>query len=153
MTEPVWQSEAGARPDAEVLDSTPTGAEEAVAFATPEERYSHELHNRKLELENRQFERDMDNREAFADRAYSITITWITFILVLTAAQFFLGKSQYSGLSEKGFIVVITTTTASMFGFWVLVGRYLFHRGQSGESALPGIGAKKTPMRKTRTKR
>lgn len=30
------------------------------------------------------------------------------------------------GLDDPQFITVVTTTTASVFGFWFLVGRYLF---------------------------
>ena len=67
----------------------------------------------------------MGERKRYADNAYGITQAWIGFLIVVTIAQFSL-KPIGLGLSEAAFITVFTTTTASIFGFWVLVGRYLF---------------------------
>lgn len=100
------------------LDETPSGKEEAYQFSTPEEKQKH--------LELASYKQDMTERKCFADRAYGITQTWIGFLIVITISQMLL-KSIKMGLSENEFIVVFTTTTASVFGFWVLVGRYLFN--------------------------
>ena len=125
------------------LEPTPTSDEEEAAyFLTPEERESHRLMNAKLDLENKQFERDMTNREGFAEKAYSVTAGWLGFLVILTLAQFVIAKNWQAGLTEKEFIVVITTTTASVFGFWLLVGQYLFHR--------PAVAAAKNKMPKLR---
>jgi hypothetical protein len=35
------------------------------------------------------------------------------------------------GLDTAEFVAIVTTTTASIFGFWWLVGRYLFSTGAS----------------------
>lgn len=67
----------------------------------------------------------MGERKRYADNAYGITQTWIGFLIVITIAQFSL-KPLDMGLSDAAFITVFTTTTASIFGFWLLVGQYLF---------------------------
>jgi hypothetical protein len=100
------------------LDETPSGKEEALQFSNPEEKQKH--------LELASYKQDMTESKCFADRAYGITQTWVGFLIVVTIAQMLL-KDVKMGLSENEFIVVFTTTTASVFGFWVLVGRYLFN--------------------------
>lgn len=73
----------------------------------------------------------LSHREKFAEHAYGITQTWIGFLIVLTICQFFLKKFGY-GLDYKEFIAVFTTTTAAVFGFGILVGKFLFPtNGQS----------------------
>jgi hypothetical protein len=70
---------------------------------------------------------DMGERIRYASHAYGITQTWIGFLIVITIAQFSL-KPLGFGLSEAVFITVFTTTTASVFGFCLLVGQYLFRK-------------------------
>lgn len=60
---------------------------------------------------------DMSERIFYADRA---------FLVALTFAQM-LASIWEHGLSDAQFVTVVTTTTASVFGFWLLVGNYL-HR-------------------------
>lgn len=69
----------------------------------------------------------MGERIRYASNAYGITQSWIGFLMVLTLAQFSLAPIKL-GLSEAAFITVFTTTTASVFGFWLLVGQYLFRK-------------------------
>lgn len=115
------------------LDPSPTSSEEEKAlFLNAEQRRQYQLLNRKRELENQQFERDVGNREQFAERAYGLTQSWIGFLFVLTICQFSL-KGMLPGLSDTEFITVFTTTTASVFGFWILVGRYLFKPHDAAE--------------------
>ena len=61
----------------------------------------------------------------YANNAYGITQAWIGFLMVLTFAQLTL-KPLHIGLASAEFITVFTTTTAAVFGFWLLVGQYLF---------------------------
>lgn len=68
----------------------------------------------------------MKERIRYANNAYGITQAWIGFLIVITIMQFSL-KPLGMGLSDAAFITVFTTTTASIFGFWLLVGRYLFN--------------------------
>ncbi len=50
---------------------------------------------------------------------------WVTFLISVTIFQMLL-RIFGTGLHDGEFIAVVTTTTASVFGFWWLVGRYLF---------------------------
>lgn len=100
------------------VDRTPTAEEEATeTFANAEERAKH--------IRNQSDLQDMTERRRYAEYAYGITQAWIGFLIVLTICQFSL-KPLDMGLGHDEFIVVFTTTTASVFGFWLLVGRYLF---------------------------
>lgn len=65
------------------------------------------------------------HREKFAEHAYGITQTWVGFLIVITLAQFLLKPIGF-GLDYKEFIAVFTTTTAAVFGFGLLVGKFLF---------------------------
>jgi hypothetical protein len=99
------------------LDRTPTGGEETEFFLNEAERAA--------KIANDSNHQDMGERKRYADNAYGITQAWIGFLIVMTIAQFSL-KPIGMGLSESAFITVFTTTTASIFGFWLLVGNYLF---------------------------
>lgn len=100
------------------IDSTPSPQEEANFFA----------HDAKAkQLANESDEQDMRERIRYANHAYGITQSWIGFLMVMTLAQFSL-KPLGLGLDPSVFIAVFTTTTAAVFGFWLLVGQYLFHR-------------------------
>ena len=115
------------------LDPSPTSSEEEKGlFLNAEQLRQYRLLNRRRELENQQFERDVGNREQFAERAYGLTQSWIGFLFVLTVCQFSL-KGTLPGLTDTEFITVFTTTTASVFGFWILVGRYLFKPNDPAE--------------------
>ena len=68
-----------------------------------------------------------DNAESriYAERAYNIVFIWIVFLFAIILMQFFMKKLGY-GLEREEFIAVVGSLTASMFGFWYLVGRHLF---------------------------
>lgn len=89
-----------------------------------------EAHARQLEgEEHRQI---LDHRHRFSEISYGIMQAWVGFLIVLTMAQFTLkGLGLGMGLDEAEFIAVITTTTASVFGFGLLVGNFLFPKGGS----------------------
>lgn len=76
-------------------------------------------------IRNKSDKQDMKERKRYADNAYAITQAWIGFLMVMTLAQICLSPVKL-GLSDPAFITVFTTTTASVFGFWLLVGNYLF---------------------------
>lgn len=101
------------------LDRTPTGKEEFDFFSSEEER------GRKLRNDSE--EQDMGHRAKFAEHAYKITEAWVGFLILISIGQFAC-KPIGLGLGTTEFVTVVTTTTASVFGFWLLVGRYLFHR-------------------------
>lgn len=101
------------------LDKDPTSSEETEFFKNEADRAA--------KLANDSNHQDMSERKRYADNAYSITQSWIGFLMVLTLAQFSL-RSINMGLTDTAFIAVFTTTTASVFGFWLLVGQYLFRK-------------------------
>jgi hypothetical protein len=80
---------------------------------------------RKWHLRNESNEQNMRERIRYANNAYGITQAWVGFLIVLTIMEFSLKPFGY-GLGQTEFVTVFTTTTASIFGFWLLVGRYLF---------------------------
>lgn len=95
-------------------------SEESEIFMNPDDRLKH--------LHNESFSQDIEERRKFAKRSFWLTCVWVGFIMVCTLAQFglnFFGK----GLDSAQFIAILTTTSASVFGFWLLVGRYLFGAG------------------------
>ncbi|TFW12121.1 hypothetical protein EGY25_08710 [Brevundimonas intermedia] len=82
------------------------------------------------ELEGREHTQILEHRDRFSEISYGIMQAWVGFLIVLTLAQFSL-KPLGMGLETPEFIAVITTTTASVFGFGLLVGNFLFPRGGS----------------------
>lgn len=99
------------------LDRNPDPEREMLRFETPEEREKH--------LRNINLEQDINERRKFASRSFRLTYVWIIFIIISTIAQFVL-NAMHRGLPVPDFIALITTTSATVFGFWLLVGRYLF---------------------------
>lgn len=101
------------------VDRTPTAEEETEIFRNERER--------EAKIKNDSDLQDMGERIRYASNAYGITQAWIGFLIVLTIAQMAL-KPIGLGLETAAFITVFTTTTASIFGFWLLVGQYLFRK-------------------------
>jgi hypothetical protein len=105
-----------------ILDDDPTQEEEEQAFSstsyptTPQD-----------ELNYKSQDQDIKERKKFADRAYEITQLWIWFLVATTIAQFIFGKSTHWGLDNTTFNIIFTSATASVFGYWSLVGKYLFN--------------------------
>jgi hypothetical protein len=99
------------------LDKNPNPEREVLRFETPEEREKH--------LRNVNLEQDINERRKFASRSFRLTYVWIIFIILSTITQFILNAIG-RGLPVPDFIALITTTSATVFGFWLLVGRYLF---------------------------
>lgn len=104
-----------------LIDTTPTGREEErFLFETP---VSDPRDLNDVILRERM--QNMGERIVFADRAFLIAFVWVVFLIVLPFAQMIFSIWGH-GLTDPQFVTVITTTTASVFGFWYLVGRYLF---------------------------
>jgi len=80
---------------------------------------------RKKKLLNDGIAQDNTQRLDYAEKAYGLVQTWVGFLIVLVCAQFSL-KGIGFGLDKEEFIAVILSLSASVFGFWLLVGRYLF---------------------------
>lgn len=82
---------------------------------------------RQQKLQNDSDEQDMGERKRYANHAYAITQAWVGFLIVVTIAQMAL-KPLGMDLETPEYITFVTTTTASVFGFWLLVGNYLFRK-------------------------
>lgn len=84
-----------------------------------------------IDLDRREREQVLKHRETFAENAYGYTQAWIGFLIVITIAQMII-KPLGFGLGQAEFITVFTTTTASVFGFALLVGNFLFSKNKPG---------------------
>ena len=105
-----------------VLDRTPTGdEEEAYLFDNPVEEQI-DLNDK---LDHAERIQDMAERKKFASRAFAVTVVWVLFLIALPFVQMFFSIWGI-GLTDAQFVTVVTTTTTAVFGFWLLVGRYLF---------------------------
>lgn len=147
MTKPPTKSRkppwAGTLPEIK-LDETPSGKEEEGFFADSMDDAL--LHSQNLQ--NWQFRQDIANRKRYSGRAFWIAICWLAFVVVLTGLQFYSDPIAHSfcppppagaptaaqecarkaGLGATEFAAVMGSTTITVLGFWLLVGRYLFHR-------------------------
>lgn len=105
-----------------LLDFSPTGEEEEANLFNEGVTDPSDLN----EVILKERVQDMSERIFYADRAFLVTMVWVVFLVILTFAQMTVSFWD-KGLSDAQFITVVTTTTASVFGFWLLVGNYL-HR-------------------------
>jgi len=75
-------------------------------------------------LRNQDFHNDMAEKRRFARHAYLLNIAWILFLFAVTLLQ---GTRAFGfRLDEWGFRIIFVSTSASVFGFAYLVGKYLF---------------------------
>lgn len=126
------------------MDSTEPQPEETVSPGeiisvapnpTPEKEEKSEFSdpdNHRKRLSNRQTEQNINERKKYASNSSRLAICWAAFLIIVVIAQF-VARWFGSGLHSEEFIAVVTTTTASVFGFWYLVGRYLFPKEGSGD--------------------
>jgi hypothetical protein len=103
----------------ETLSSNPTGEAELQNIFQSEQEKQRALANQSLA-------QDINERKRYARRSYKITKIWVWFLIGISMLQFVAKVWLGRGLETAEFIAVITSTTASVFGFWLLVGRYLF---------------------------
>jgi len=101
---------------------------------------------RKKKILNDGLAQDNDLRFDYAEKAYSLVQTWVGFTIVLICCQFGLKRFGFY-LEKEEFIAVVISLTGTMFGFWMLVGRYLFPNGgtRPNNSKSPKSKKTKTP--------
>lgn len=102
------------------LSTAPSGEAER------EDLFTSESEKERLRLYNISFQQDIDERKRYARRAYKITKIWVWFLIGLSTFHLFCKVVWGRGFEATEFMTVVTTTTGSVFGFWWLVGRYLF---------------------------
>ena len=118
----LWRPKPATK-DEILLDLTPTGKEEEDnLYGSGGVSDPRDLN----EMVIRERLQDMSERIFYADRAFLMACLWVGFIIILTLIQMLMSIWD-NGLTDAQFVTVVTTTTASVFGFWMLVGRYL-HR-------------------------
>jgi len=116
---PPWQTpEPVAAKEIINIDPNPTPEREA-------DKDFSDLDRSRRKLSNKQYEQNIRERKRYGLYAYRITRTWVGALIFFVFAQMFL-KLFNAGLAPEEFITLVTTTTASVFGFWWLVGKYLF---------------------------
>jgi hypothetical protein len=108
-----------------VVDQNPTPEKEAKTDFS-----DHESHRRLLS--NIQIAQNIGERKKYGRYSLILAISWLIFLIMVVIAQF-AARLYGAGLHPEEFIAVVTTTTASVFGFWYLVGRYLFPKEGSGD--------------------
>lgn len=73
-----------------------------------------------------------DQRRRYARNTFWLTVTWITLVILIVAAnglklRIFGEWRQLLSLSDAVVITLISTTTLNVFGFFLLVMKYLFN--------------------------
>ena len=91
-----------------------------------------ELERKALELkllkaQIRKFEDDNEGRKEFSRNIFAVTVVWM-FLVLLIIIQCANGKWH---LSDSVLIALITTTTATVIGIFIIVANYLFNREKS----------------------
>lgn len=116
---PPWQVPEPAQA-AEIINIDPNPTPEREA-----EKDFSDLDLSRKKLSNKQYEQNIRERKRYGLYAYRITRTWVRALIFFVFAQMAL-RMFGAGLEASEFITLVTTTTASVFGFWWLVGKYLF---------------------------
>ncbi|HEX8314815.1 MAG TPA: hypothetical protein VF609_07480 [Flavisolibacter sp.] len=114
--------------------STIVNSDEAISEEKQEldEGRIHELQKKALELQLlkaqiRKFEDDNEGRREFSRSIFLVTVIWM-FLVLMIVLQCARGKW---GLSDSVLIALITTTTATVIGIFIIVANYLFNRDKS----------------------
>lgn len=84
---------------------------------------------RKLNEELKDLKQDRDERKSYASKLYWLVLVWLVVILLIIifqGLQSLPGTHFYFKLSDKVLITLITTTTANVAAFFLVVVRYLF---------------------------
>lgn len=98
---------------------------------SPDPYSSQELQNnelRRLSEELKDLRQDRDERKSYASKLYWLVLMWLTIILLIVILQ----GLKVSGLrltfqlNDAVLVTLITTTTANVAAFFLVVVRYLF---------------------------
>lgn len=94
---------------------------------SPDPYSSQELQNnelRKLAEELKDLRQDRDERKSYASKLYWLVLIWLVVILFILVLQ---GLRKFSfQLSDVVLVTLITTTTANVAAFFLVVVQYLF---------------------------
>lgn len=98
---------------------------------SPDPFSSQELQNnelRKLGEELKDLRQDRDERKSYASKLYWLVLTWLTVILTIVVMQGLkVPEIRFTfQLNDVVLVTLITTTTANVAAFFLVVVRYLF---------------------------
>lgn len=82
---------------------------------------------RKLTAEADKMVQDNQGRRAFSRNIFTVTIVWLAFVVLVVI---FCASGKWK-LSDAVLIALITTTTATVIGIFLIVANYLFNRDKS----------------------
>lgn len=109
------------------VDRSPTAFEEFQAFDQPTIYDPAEWPDPEVQarlLKNADYRNDILEKKKFAKHAYRLNRIWIFFLIGVTVLQ---GTHLFGFHVDRwGFRTIFVSTTASVFGFALLVGKYLF---------------------------
>lgn len=115
-------------------EGTAVNSEEAIREEKQEleEERIHELQKKALELQLltaqiRKFEDDNEGRREFSRSIFIVTVIWM-FLVLMVVVQ--CARAKWA-LSDSVLIALITTTTATVIGIFIIVANYLFNREKS----------------------
>lgn len=98
------------------IPRTPSASEEQKIFLLDAEKKRYQNHDLKS---------DIRLKRSYFSVTRKITRYWVCFIILASASQF-VARWFNQGWEAPEFIALITTTTATLVGFWAIVGAYLF---------------------------
>ncbi len=82
------------------------------------------LDHEQKKLKLAQFKQDIDERKIYAHRIFKLVVGWLGFVGIML---WFNGFSRFNfHLSNNVLIALITTSTASVIGIFIIVAKYLF---------------------------
>lgn len=90
-----------------------------------EQKQQQEL--RKITAEADKMVQDNQGRRAFSRNIFTVTIVWLAFVMVVVVQC----ARKLWELSDAVLIALITTTTATVIGIFLIVANYLFNRDKS----------------------
>ena len=106
------------------LFANPKGDIENFLFSKPDDLIASDSDKTRKILDNINYSSDIKAKRRFAKFSYWIACVWLTGLFLVVACQGF--KIKGFSLEDKGFIAIVTSTTASLLGFSYIVGKYLF---------------------------
>ena len=90
-----------------------------------ESKETFSLEDEHKKYKNHDLRSDIKLKRSYFSQTRKITKNWVCFIICAASLQF-VARLFGRGLEAAEFIALITTTTATLVGFWAIVGAYLF---------------------------
>jgi magnesium-transporting ATPase (P-type) len=140
------------RPAAEVQELIDTQTEPGAAFADVNTAYNAEINYLLKKEVLASLQQNNRDRFIFARYTFIITCAWIFIVIIIV---FLNGYRRANGnpvlqLSDSVLIALITTTTINVFGFFLLVIKFLFNTGElAALTALFNNDATQRPVPQT----